>query len=101
MSKIKTALKILEKHNQIEYYAPEEQSKLYWELRGLGEVVDYITEDNGRWTNYDGVVVKFEEDGEALHFRLVKEVGKTECQSDGDYYFSIVNPREKVVIEYI
>lgn len=101
MSKIEKALELLKMHEEIEYYEPEVQKGLYWELRDLGKVVDYIEEDNGRWTNYEGVVVKFEEDDEVLYLKLVQEVGKTEVQSDGDYYFSKVEPKEKVIIEWI
>lgn len=101
MSEIKKALELLKKHKEIKYYDPEEQEKLFWELRGLGKVVDYVEEDNGRWTNYEGVIVKYEDDNEELYLKLVKEVGKTEMQSDGDYYFSKVKPKEIIAIEWV
>lgn len=101
MSEIKKALDIFKRHEEIDYYDPKQQEKLYWELRDLGKVVDYIEEDNGRWTNIEGVVVKFEDNNEALYLKLVREVGKTEIQSDGDYYFCKVKPKEIIVVEWI
>lgn len=102
MNKIKQALKLLNKHEDYDYYTPEENEALYWKLRDLGEVVDYVEEDaNGRSTNYEGVIVKYTHEEEVLYLKLVQEVGKTEWQSDGDYYFSKVTPREVTITEWV
>lgn len=100
MHKIEKALELYSQYEEIEYYEPEVKEKLYWELRNIGEIVDYVDEDNGRWTNYEGVVVKFEDGNDILYLKLVKEVGKTEVQSDGDYYFYKVKPKSITTIEW-
>lgn len=100
MNQIKQAIEIVKRFNEIDYYAPEKKEVLIWELRNLGEIVEYVEIDNGRWTNYEGVVSKFVNGEDELYLRLVQEKGKTEVQSDRDYYIAKVIPKEITVTEW-
>ncbi|MCJ8223687.1 hypothetical protein P8822_00270 [Bacillus sonorensis] len=60
------------------------------------------TEDRGdRWTLWEVSVFKVQTDNQVAYFKINKEVGKTEYQSDGRIEIEEVIPKKVTITKYI
>ncbi|PGP14605.1 hypothetical protein COA01_30085 [Bacillus cereus] len=95
---------IQENINSIYFGGMEDTAKTLMDLwfHNKAESVYSETEDRGdRWTNWEIQVFKITTDDEVAYFRVEKEVGATEKQSDGVTIVREVIPQEVKVIKYI
>lgn len=68
----------------------------------ISSIVEDYTEDRGdRWNEWEITIYKLEIEEKEIYFKIEKEVGKTELQSNPDCVIvSEVIPKEVIKIEY-
>lgn len=105
MNTLKRIRKAIEENKNSVYFGGMEDTaetlKNLW-FHDKAECVDSKKEDRGdRWANWEIRVFKITTDDEVAYFRVEKEVGATEKQSDGVTIVREVIPQEVKVIKYI